>query len=596
MGWDCRNPSKGGQVYTQHECHSDEEIHTRLVRDVPENIVKVREDVLWVIEAKPSHSGLEKALNEARGYARKINQSQRISARFVSGVAGTESSTFLVNTKYWNGRRFLPVTLNGRPITGLMSPQIAREALDNSSPNIQDILIDRALFLATAETINGILHDGGINLKDRAQVMSALLLALLDDTSPNVDASPAVLIREINARTERILQEQEKPTYFPYAELKLPATSDNHLKYKVALVKTIQELNDLNIRSAMNSGADVLGEFYEVFLKYGNGAKEIGIVLTPRHITTFVADTMNITAKDVLYDPCCGTGGFLVAGFDQVRKNSRKVDLDSFKQNNIMGVDQDTPVVTLAIVNMIFRGDGKNNITEGNCFHKHIIKADGRGQYSNIPAISDEQKTVTKVLMNPPFPTSKGQNKEYEFVDAALLQMQDRGLLFSVLPYPTLVKAGSHRVWRRDKLLRNNTLLCVITFPPDLFYPTGTHTAGIFVRKGIPHPPEQNVLWIRAVNDGLLKSKGKRLPSKRTNNDYPKIRSMLAQFLHDPSLNIQNREMFYKSCPADFNDPNFELVPEYYLDQSSPTTKEVQDGVEQVIRNAAAFLVREGIE
>ena len=58
-------------------------------------------------------------------------------------------------------------------------------------------------------------------------------------------------------------------------ELKLPATSDNHLKYKVALVKTIQELNNLNIRSAMNSGADVLGEFYEVFLKYGNELKKL---------------------------------------------------------------------------------------------------------------------------------------------------------------------------------------------------------------------------------------------------------------------------------------------------------------------------------
>ena len=52
-----------------------------------------------------------------------------------------------------------------------------------------------------------------------------------------------------------------------------------------------------------------------------------------------------------------------MAGFDRVGRNSRKIDLDRFKQNNIWGVDQDTPVVTLAIVNMIFRGDGKNNIT-----------------------------------------------------------------------------------------------------------------------------------------------------------------------------------------------------------------------------------------
>lgn len=135
-----------------------------------------------------------------------------------------------------------------------------------------------------------------------------------------------------------------------------------------------------------------------------------------------------------------------------------------------------------------------------------------------------------------------------------------------------------------------------MTFPSDLFYPIGTHTAGIFIRKGIPHPREQNVLWIRAINDGLLKRKGKRLPNARAKNDYPVIKPILSQFLTDPCMTVENHEMFYRACPVDFDDPNFELVPEYYLEQSSPSIEEVQKGVEQVIRDAAAFLVQEGIE
>ena len=47
----------------------------------------------------------------------------------------------------------------------------------------------------------------------------------------------------------------------------------------------------------MRSGKDVLGKFYEVFLKYGNGAKEIGIVLTPRHITRFLLPKYLILMK-----------------------------------------------------------------------------------------------------------------------------------------------------------------------------------------------------------------------------------------------------------------------------------------------------------
>ena len=72
----------------------------------------------------------------------------------------------------------------------------------------------------------------------------------------------------------------------------------------------------------------------------------------------------------------------------------------------------------------------------------------------------------------------------------------------------------------------------------------------------------------------MLKRKGKRLSSANAKNDYPEIQSVLSQFLHDTSIIVENHEMFYKSCPIDFSDPNFELVPEYYLDQSSPTTEE----------------------
>ncbi len=598
LGWNTRSPSRddAGQVYTQVELRDDEELHAQLGQEVPENIVKVREDVYWVIEAKPKHSKLETAVEEARQYANKINHSNRVVARFVSGVAGNEMDTFLVNTEFWDGGQFRPVKMNGQAVTSLLRPGMVEDILDSGDPEIRDVQVDEALFLAKAERINEILHDGGINLKLRADVMSALLLALLEPTLPNVEASPSVLIPEINARSRQILFREGKGTYYQYVELKLPATPDNHTKFKTALVRTIQELNSLNIRSAMNSGTDVLGKFYEVFLKYGNGASEIGIVLTPRHITTFAAEVIGITAKDIVYDPCCGTGGFLVAAFDHVRRTSRQVDIDDFRNNNIFGLDQDTPVVTLAIVNMIFRGDGKNNVVEGNCFKKHVVRRNSRIDFSNTPAEGEKQKVVTRVLMNPPFPTSGGQDKEYDFIDAALEQMTERGLLFSILPYPSLVKAGAHKAWRKDKLLRNNSLLCVITLPPDLFSPIGAHTAGIFVRKGVPHPTDQNVLWVRAIHDGLLVSKRKRLPNSRERNDYPGIKNMVTSFLRDPTISIAGKEMFYKACPIDFNDPNFELVPEYYLDQPAPTSEEVKRGVETVIRNAAAFLVREGID
>ena len=56
----------------------------------------------------------------------------------------------------------------------------------------------------------------------------------------------------------------------------------------------------MNIRSAINSGTDALGQFYETFLKYANDAKQMGIVLTPRHITKFAVEVLDIHHEHVI--------------------------------------------------------------------------------------------------------------------------------------------------------------------------------------------------------------------------------------------------------------------------------------------------------
>jgi len=348
----------------------------------------------------------------------------------------------------------------------------------------------------------------------------------------------------------------------------------------------------------MNSGADVLGKFYEVFLKYGNGAKEIGIVLTPRHITKFAVDILGVSDRDIVYDPTCGTAGFLVAAFDSVRMNYSESQVNHFKQNHLFGVEQETEVVALAIVNMIFRGDGKGNIIDGNCFQKRIIKTDKGAEFTTKPPKPNERAelAITRVLMNPPFALKDSADKEYRFVDHALSQMANGGLLFAILPYSAMVKPGGYQDWRAHTLLRHHTLIGVLTLPEDLFYPVGVHTVGIIVKKGIPHPTEQNVLWIRAIHDGLLKSKGKRLPNPRSKDDFATIRNMVKAFVANPSHEVPSIEQFQKACPIDFTDPLLELVPENYLDQSPPSEDEIRTGIEQVIRDSVAFLIRAGVE
>lgn len=604
LGWKVRNPARfhDGQVYTQNECLSDPEIQPFLQQERPENIVKITDSLYWVIEAKADRKMLDKAVSEAEEYAKKINQSKNIQVAFISGVAGNDADSYLIQTHYLVDGVFRPILINGKEISGLLSPEIVRLAIETKG-KIQDLPIDESLFLAKASEINEILHLGAINKNARARIIASLLLSIIEDPQPNVDASPSVLIREINSRAERMLKLHEKGEFFKYIEIALPPTEDNHVKFKTALVQTIRELNNLNIRSAMNSGTDVLGKFYEVFLKYGNGAKEIGIVLTPRHITKFAVDVLNITNQDVVFDPTCGTGGFLVAAFDYVRQRHSLEQVDLFKQHGLFGIEQEAEVVALALVNMIFRGDGKSNITEGNCFAKNLERTTIDNQPSakyvtrtgNRPS-SNEKLPVTKVLMNPPFALKKQDEKEFKFVDYALSQMAHSGILFCVLPYSVMVKPRIYQNWRINSLLAHNTLLSVVTFPADLFYPVGVHTVGIFVKKGIPHPRDQNVLWIRAITDGFNISKGKRLPNQKINNDLEKVRVMLRGFLMDQNQPIPNVFKFHKVSCIDYNDPLLELVPENYLDQSLPNNEEIAIGIDEVIRNSVAFLIQSGKE
>ena len=134
---------------------------------------------------------------------------------------------------------------------------------------------------------------------------------------------------------------------------------------------------------------------------------------------------------------------------------------------------------------------------------------------------------ITKVLMNPPFAQKGSQKKEYHYVEQALNQMQDDGILFAILPMSVLLKGGEELNWRKEYLLNNHTVLSVVTFPEDLFYPVGVRTLGIFIKKGIPHDKKKKVFWAKVNYDGFVKSKGKRLESKKAVDELLEIKDLL---------------------------------------------------------------------
>lgn len=603
LGWIVKNPARvsDGEVYKQNEVLYHKELKNLLGRDMPEAVIKLNNEEFWAIESKRDRDMIDQALDEAKNqYAKKINKSKKIKCVLISGVAGNDTDGYIVKNQYLKNGKWENVLLEKGKIKNiLLSKKQAQYILEHDKPEWSEFPdLPEEKYIDSALEINEVLHNAGINKNKRARFIAGLVLSL--SLNREIDKKTPVtktLVKNINNLIEEKLEEVGKSNFFDFLKLELPPSTENHIKYKTAIVESIKELEALDIKNAMASGKDILGEFYEKFLKYGNGAKEIGIVLTPRHITEFAVEVLDVNHNDYVLDPTCGTGGFLVSSFDYIKKNSSNKQIEKFKNYNLFGIEQDDEVVALALVNMIFRGDGRNNMNEGDCFQKNIEQTSKDGNQTGEFIKRTENKltknpVITKVLMNPPFALKKDDQKERKFIDYALSQMQDGGILFAIVPISVMVEGGSGKSWRKE-LLENNTLLSVVTLPEDLFYPVSVGTIGVFIKKGVSHNfNNQNVYFARGVTDGFRKKKGKRITDERERNQIKEIKEELKAFLVNQNLKFEDVPEFKKICKLDKNDKNYELVPEAYIESRIPNHEEIEKGIEEMIRESVAFKIK----
>lgn len=576
LGWIVRNPARSdyGEVYQQNECLSNSYLKKYLKRLMPEAVVKLDEDNYWIIESKRDKKQIDVALKEAREYADKINKGKEIKSLIISGIAGNDIDGFIVINQYLAKGKWQTILFNNKTKNILLSKEQTKYILNNETINYQTFPdIPEEKFIDVGIEINEILHSNGINKNKRARFLSGLVLALLTNSEIDMrEEDTTTLVMNINNLIEKKLREVKKQNFFDFIKLEVPPVEENHIKYRTAIKETKKQLDTLDIANAMASGNDILGKFYETFLKYGNGVKEIGIVLTPRHLTKFVVEVLDVTHNDFVLDPACGTGGFLVSAFDYVRNKSNKTQLDKFKNYNIFGIEQEDEVVALALVNMIFRGDGRNNMSSGNCFYKQISKTNtdgittGKYTLNKKKILENNNPLITKVLMNPPFAIKE---KETEFIDYGLSQMEDGGILFAVIPVSVMIKKP-YQKWRKN-LLKYNTLISVLTFPDDLFYPVGVHTVGIFLKKGVSHNYAKNVYFAKVDEDGFTKRKGVMIFNKNKRNKLEEIKDELKSFISNQNLSFQSIPEFKITTKIDENDEELELIPEAYLETDFST-------------------------
>lgn len=242
-----------------------------------------------------------------------------------------------------------------------------------------------------------------------------------------------------------------------------------------------------------NSPEDVLGRFYGEFIRYSGGdGQTLGVVLTPKHITSLFTDLAQLKPTDKVFDPCCGTGGFLIAAMHSMLSQADESQKRSIRRNNLHGIELRDDMFSIATTNMILRGDGQSNLICEDFLHQDTME------------LQNQHYTVG--LMNPPY--SQGKKKttahltELKFICKLLDSLDEGARCVVIVPQSTMV--GKTKEDKADKqyILTNHTLEGVITLNPDTFYGVGTNPVIAVFTARKPHPSDKLAKFVDFKDDG----------------------------------------------------------------------------------------------
>jgi len=298
------------------------------------------------------------------------------------------------------------------------------------------------------------------------------------------------------------------------------------------IIGLISEIDETTILKT-----DILGDAIESALSETGGTQDIGLYRTPEHIRQMMVAITDPTFDDTIFDPACGTGGFLFDAYhyciEKVTKDGKwpspkcppshpelneyfkqyflkfkeeMPDIDTanrFYREGISGIEYLGMVRKMAAINLYIRGLNPAN----------IIQADSLQHYDPVTDVNS--KTV--ILSNPPFGAERDQ-PAYPNVWQEHAKESETTILFVKLMFDLLKKGGRCAVvvsegfltWdkasaraMRKILLDEANLKAVISLPQGVFVSKqgqGAKTSILYFEKD---EPTKWVWYYKIENDGF---------------------------------------------------------------------------------------------
>ncbi|QEY17481.1 restriction endonuclease subunit M [Cellvibrio sp. KY-GH-1] len=256
----------------------------------------------------------------------------------------------------------------------------------------------------------------------------------------------------------------------------------------------LDKVHEINIDHVDDQHFFTLSQVYEdLLLKMGEKNSDGGQFFTPREVIRAMVHTVKPQLGQTVYDPCCGTGGFLAIAYEhiarQLGQSPTSTDLDTLKHDTFFGREKENLVFPIALANLVLHGIDQPNLWHGNSLTRRATYA---GLFEQAP------KQFDVILTNPPFGGKEGKDAQknfaYEssatqvlFVQDILAELAPNGTCAIVLDEGLLFRTNeSAFVETKRKLVDECDLWAILSLPGGVFSTAGAgvKTNLLFFTKG----------------------------------------------------------------------------------------------------------------
>jgi type I restriction enzyme M protein len=359
------------------------------------------------------------------------------------------------------------------------------------------------------------------------------------------------------------------------------------------LLDVLDKVDELSHESVDPTHVFALSQVYEgLLLKMGEKNNDGGQFFTPREVIRVLVRGIDPKVGETVYDPCCGTGGFLAEAYAHARTGLEDSitaeQMETLKRRTFYGREKDNVIYPIALANLVLHEIDEPHIWHGNSLTGQETYG---GLFSGAPALHDV------VLMNPPFGGKEGKEAQTKFAyktgatQVLFLQhvidsLKPGGRAGIVLDEGVLFRTNETAFVRtKRKLLDECDLWAIISLPPGTFINAGAGVKANLLLFTKGKPTEK--VWYYDVSD--VKVTKKKPLTKDRFDDFFKLLPKRGE--SERSWTVSRAELEKRGFDLKAVNPNRKVeedtrTPEQLLDIIEAQGREVSEAVARLRRLA----------